>query len=177
MALSIRWLAPAVAAFALVTVAGCGSESVEGSPTTTSGVAEPAFDPCTLPEDALRGVGVDPATAKPGIVGADRAGWNVCGWDASNFLLTLFQSNLSMEQVQKNPRNVDQVPVQVGSREAFTYHESGPTSDEYCDVAMGSSDGALLVRVEQRTSRPNPVADPCGRAVEIANVLDGRVPS
>ena len=58
------------AACALVAASGCGADKV--SVTGVSAGAEPAFDPCTLPDDAVRAVGADPASRDPGIFGCSR---------------------------------------------------------------------------------------------------------
>jgi hypothetical protein len=159
-----------------VAAVSCGTEAVQVSPTTRSAAVDPAFDPCTLPDDALRGAGVDPATEESGVFGLDYPSANVCGWTGKGFLLSVFQVGKPIGDVKSNPRNMEFVSAPVGSRDAFTYREAGYASDEYCDVAFGNTEGSVLIRVEQQTSRPNPVADPCGVAVRTANTLDDSIP-
>lgn len=38
-------------------VVGCGSETVEGNPTTATQSGQPSFDPCVLPDEPLVATG------------------------------------------------------------------------------------------------------------------------
>ncbi|MFD4182880.1 DUF3558 domain-containing protein [Rhodococcus sp. NPDC058514] len=166
-----------LAVCALVTAVGCGSESVSGSPSTASPESgQPSFDPCTIPDEALREVGVDPATEDPDFLGVEATGWEVCGWAADWYFVTVFATTRSIDEVKSNPRNTGFAPAVVGSRNAFTYHEVGGDPDRgLCDVAFGVGNESVLVRVAKKGSAELR-DDPCAVAIRTAVGLDDDLP-
>ena len=140
-------------------VVGCGSQTVEGTPTAATQPGQPSFDPCTLPDQALVAAGVDPATEDPDFFGVRMQGWNLCKWSDGWYFLGVAATTIPIEAVRENPRNTAITPVSVGTRDAFSYREATPDNYEYCDVAFQSTDGAVIVRAEKKgsgrcTSRP-----------------------
>ncbi|HEY5857017.1 MAG TPA: DUF3558 domain-containing protein [Aldersonia sp.] len=156
-------------------VVGCGSETVQGSPTPATQAGQPAFDPCLLPDAALVAAGVDPATKDPDFFGVRLQGWNLCAWDADWYFLGVAAMTHSVDDVRANPKNTEIAPAVVGNRDAFTYREVSDTDRKYCDVAFGSSDGTILIMVDTKGSR-HAVEDPCVVATRSANALDPYLP-
>jgi len=163
------------AACIVFAVVGCGSQTVEGSPTAATQPGQPLFDPCTLPDEALVAAGVDPATEDPDFFGVRMQGWNLCKWSASTYFLGVAATNIPIESVRKNPRNTAITPVTIGTRDAFSYREATPDNDEYCDVAFQSTDGAVIVRASMKRSA-DAQADPCAIAISSAQALDPFIP-
>lgn len=163
------------AACILFAVVGCGSEVVEGSPTPATRAGQPAFDPCLLPDEALVAAGVDPSTQDPDFMGVRKQGWNVCTWAADWYFLTVFATDHGIDEVRANPNNTELAPVAVGSRDAFTYREVTDRNRERCDVAFGTTDESVLIRVAKKGSR-DAEEDPCAVVVRTANELGPYLP-
>ncbi|WP_378406892.1 DUF3558 domain-containing protein [Rhodococcus daqingensis] len=163
-------------ALALVTTAACGTETVAGSPTIESPTAgQPTFDPCTLPDDALREVGVDPATEDPDVFGVQASGWELCKWRGNQAFLVVFSTLRPIDEIKSNPKNTEFTPVTIGARDAVTYRETSDTRRENCDVAFGTEGGSIMVRIVTKDPRyvlPNP----CELAVSATTTLDPHLP-
>ncbi|HEY5857464.1 MAG TPA: DUF3558 domain-containing protein [Aldersonia sp.] len=170
-----RGIRIALAVCIVCAVVGCGSQTVEGNPTAATQSGQPSFDPCTLPDQALVAAGVDPATQDAGVFGVQMQGWEVCGWTGDWFFLDVFSTTRGIEDVRGNPRNTDFAPVAVGSRDAFTYREVTDEERGTCDVAFGTENQSILVRVATKGSRET-LEDPCIVAVRSANILDPNLP-
>ncbi|MFD4182467.1 DUF3558 domain-containing protein [Rhodococcus sp. NPDC058514] len=159
-----------------MSTAACGADTVAGSPTIeSSDVGQPAFDPCTIPDEALRAVGVDPATEDPDIFGVQATGWEVCKWTGDWFGLSVFSTTQPIDEIKTNPRNTEFTPVGIGTRGAITYRETSDTRRENCDVAFGIEDGSVMVRIHGMVSRPA-LREPCEMAVLTATTLDPHLP-
>ncbi|HEY5857467.1 MAG TPA: DUF3558 family protein [Aldersonia sp.] len=170
-----RWGAGIAGAVCIVcAVVGCGSQTVEGSPTAATQSGQPSFDPCTLPDEALVAAGVDPESEDPDFFGVRKLGWNLCKWSAGWYVLGVAATKVPIEAVRENPRNTAITPVSVGARDAFTYREATPDSHEYCDVAYQSTDGPVIIRAEIDGWESQ--ADPCAVAVSSAQALDPFIP-
>ncbi|MFD4182469.1 DUF3558 family protein [Rhodococcus sp. NPDC058514] len=163
-------------ALALMSTAACGSETVAGSPTVeSSDVGQPAFDPCTIPDEALLAVGVDPATEDADVFGVQATGWELCKWTGAQQALVVFSSLRSIDEIKSNPRNAELTSVGIGTRDAVTYRETSDTHRENCDVAFGIDGGSIMVRIMTKDTRyvlPNP----CEMAVSTATTLDPYLP-
>jgi hypothetical protein len=156
-------------------LAGCGSESVAGEAVGTP-AGEPAFSPCDdIPDDALQAVGLDPATESKDILGVKQPGWNLCRWNGSEHIMTVFATTHTLDDVRSNERNTEFVPEVIGGREAFTYREVSDRDRESCDVAIGSESGAVLIRVSYNFG-DRPAEDPCQVALKSAQQLEPSVP-
>lgn len=171
-----RWGAGISGAVCIVcAVVGCGSQTVEGSPTAATQSGQPSFDPCTLPDQALVAAGVDPATEDPDFFGVRKQGWNLCKWSDRWYFLGVAATNIPIQAVRENPRNTAITPVSVGTRDAFTYREATPDNYEYCDVAYQSSDGSIIIRADMKHSAEEQT-DPCAIAISSAQALDPFIP-
>lgn len=134
-------LLTAVSVLALLT--GCSGD-VTG--TATAGHAE-AFDPCTIPDDAIAAAGLDPAT-KSNITddGYITPGWDICSWEASStedwyYLSASFSRNFNMDDVRNNPHNSNFAPASIVGREAVYYHNSVVAETDICDIAFQTKQG------------------------------------
>ncbi|WP_280198350.1 DUF3558 domain-containing protein [Nocardia cyriacigeorgica] len=172
-------------AAAVLGVAGC-SGSTEGSPTAvesaaaSQGSAEGSgsaaastsadsaeaglWDPCALPESAITGTGLDPASKQPGIAKVDfgDAGWEICSWKASAgwYSLTIFSGEPTLDEVKARDDFTDFTSTTVGSHPAVQYRTTGAGSDLSCDVAVGLEQGTVMFSVVARPS-VGAKEDPC----------------
>ncbi|WP_433608920.1 DUF3558 family protein [Prescottella agglutinans] len=166
------------AAVAVLALTGCGSTSVEGQAETTKAQAgEPTFDPCSVPDDALREIGVDPASARRDIVGVKQPGWSLCGWNDPDvsFFVTIFAAGLPLDAILANERTVDPVPVDLAGRDAFTIREKSDTRNEHCDVLVTAGPDTLMLRTSFAKGLP-PSESPCPQAIKNAKLLEPSLP-
>lgn len=138
-------------------VAGCGT--VEGAAVPKNPTAsEPAFDPCDdIPDEAIRAIGMDPATEARDILGVHQPGWNICGWNNATHSVAVFSSNYSIEDVRRNPSNEEFADLMVRDRSAVQYRTAGYPS--VCDIAVPSVVGSVLVTAS--SIRELSEGDPC----------------
>lgn len=167
----------ALVAFAATSwlVAGCDTTSVEGSPTGTSTAMNAGlFEPCDIPAEALRAAGVDPASKEPDVFGVQRTGWEVCGWTASWYYLSVFSTEHSFDEVKSNPNSTDFRPASVPGRDAVSSRETAYPVGELCDISFATSEGTVIVRASKKGGVPAQ-EDPCvvaeRSAVSLNNVL------
>ncbi|QKT09478.1 DUF3558 domain-containing protein [Rhodococcus sp. W8901] len=166
----------AVAAVGVLSLVGCGSTSVEGqADPATPGAAEPSFDPCSIPDEALRAAGMDPTTESRDILGVKQPGWSLCNWSGSNRLITIFASGRTLDEVRSNERFTDFTPVDVGGREAFTVREVSDKRNEYCDVVFTSGSDTVMIKSGYYTNQ-TPPEGPCPLAIRNAGLFEPSIP-
>lgn len=164
----------------VVTVAGCSLDTeIRGHATKT--VPAALFDPCTLPVDALRGIGVDPATAAPDFFGVQSEGWEVCAWEADWYFVTVATTDMTVAEFRTRPKNTDFRPVTVGTRDAYTFRSIYESEQALCDLTYPSSRGTLLIRASakgtERGREGGLPEDPCDVTVRTALTLDPFIPN
>jgi len=157
-------------------LAGCGSTSVEGQAETPAPAqGEPAFDPCTIPDDALRAAGMDPTTESRDILGVKQPGWSLCHWRGSNQLMTVFATGRPLDEVRANERFTDFTPVDLDGRNAFTFREVSDTLNQYCDVVFSSGSDTVMIKSGYYTNQ-TPPEGPCPLSIRNAQVLAPSIP-
>ncbi|MGW0022060.1 DUF3558 domain-containing protein, partial [Rhodococcus sp. NPDC003382] len=158
----------------LLPLAGCASSnSVTGRALKVT--PSELFDPCTLPDDALRSVSVDPLTERPGFAGAQSEGWAVCAWEGEWYFLSIFTTDISVEELRARPKNTDFRSVTVGKREAVTFRSVYEIQNDLCDLAYPTSQGTVIIRVNTKANLA-PQEDPCAISLRTAIDLDPRIP-
>ncbi|MFD4468311.1 DUF3558 domain-containing protein [Rhodococcus sp. NPDC058505] len=162
-------------AAAAVAVAGCGTVSGEAGPEQPT-ASNPAFDPCDdIPDDAIRAVGMDPATESRDILGVHQPGWNLCGWNNATHFLSVLATNYSIEDVRRNADYESFSDSTIGERSVVQYHDATDRAGTDCDLATASAGGAVVISVSESGERP---ADqqPCSVVWEAATTLLPFVP-
>ncbi|MFD4292885.1 DUF3558 domain-containing protein [Rhodococcus sp. NPDC058505] len=158
-------------------LAGCGPGPVSGD-AEAAGVAagEPVFSPCDdIPDEVLRGIGVDPATESRDILGVKQPGWNICKWMGGGPALSVFATTYTLDDIRAKDGNGEFADIEIGGRPAFTYRVDSDLDRRDCDVAVESAEGAVLVSVAN--VGVDPVAeDPCATAVRRATGLMAYIP-
>ncbi|MDV2477623.1 DUF3558 domain-containing protein [Rhodococcus zopfii] len=153
-------------------LAGC-AVAVTGR--ATKEVPAELFDPCILPEDALRSVNVDPATERPGFAGAQSDGWEVCAWEAEWYFLSIFTTDATLEELRARPKNTDFRSVTVGRRDAVTFRSAYEIQNDMCDLAYRTSHGTVIIRANTKANL-SPEEDPCAVSLRTAIDLDQHIP-
>lgn len=173
-----RWGVPVLAAVGALVLVGCGSTSVEGQAETAKPQAgEPTFDPCSVPEDVLRTIGVDPASEERDIMDVKQPGWSLCSWNEPNraFYLTIFATGMPLDSILANERTVDPTPIDLAGRDAFTIREKSDTRNEHCDVLVTAGPDTLMVRTDYGKGLPSSES-PCPLAIKNAQLLEPSLP-
>ncbi len=188
-------------AAAVLGVAGC-SGSTEGSPTAVESTAasqgsgersgtgtaaastsakpdEAAlWDPCALPESAISGTGLDPASRESGIANVDftDAGWKTCDWRATAgwYNFGMYSGTPTLDEVRARPDYTSFEPRSLGSREAVQFRDTGATAHLTCAMAVAVPQGIVMFDVQARAS-VGAKEDPCAvldrHAADLAEYL------
>ncbi len=167
----------------VATVAGCSkSTSQTSAPTTTDTAAATAalWDPCSqIGDEVLQKLGVDPSTKEAGIGGGVQAppGWKGCTWhDTPNwgFSITVWSSNLTIQDVKKKPGNIDFTNVTVADRDGMQYRTASNTSQDSCHVNFPSTQGFFEISI--LNVDPQEQSSPCDHAISAANIIVPNLP-
>ncbi|VFB00990.1 Protein of uncharacterised function (DUF3558) [Nocardia cyriacigeorgica] len=166
-------------AAAVLGVAGC-SGSTEGSPTAVESAATSAasgetsgggsaaastsakseegalWDPCALPESAISGTGLEPASKESGIANVDftDADWKTCDWRATAgwYNFGMYSGTPTLDEVRARPDYTSFVPRSVGAREALQFRDTGATAHLTCAMAVAVPQGIVMFDVQARAS-------------------------
>ncbi len=141
-----------------------GSESsqsagTDGAAASTTAASEEAelWDPCALPESAISGTGLDPASKESGIAETDftDAGWEICTWRATAnwYDVTIFSGTPTLAEVEARPTFTGYTPKTVGSHRATQYVPVGATKDLECATAVELQQGVVMIKVQARASK------------------------
>jgi hypothetical protein len=157
---------------------GCGSESVAGEAEAVgAGAGEPVFSPCDdIPDEALRGVELDPATESQDIAGVKQPGWNICMWRGPEHALSIFATTYTMDEVRSNKKFEEFHPIVLGDRSGTTFREVADKDRRRCDVAFESDGGAILLAISYLGGMPV-VEEPCAVATRTTQQLLPLLPS
>lgn len=161
-----------------LSLAGCADATAPDRTGPAGDAAgEPTFSPCDdIPDEVLRGMGLDPATEERDIVGVPQPGFHICDWRGRGYSVGVFATVRSMDDVRRSDRNEEFQPVVVGSREAMTYREVADADRRRCDVAVSTGDGVVLINVMYPGVDPV-LEEPCTVAVRTANQLERFLPN
>ncbi|RVW02556.1 DUF3558 family protein [Rhodococcus spongiicola] len=166
-----------VAAASVLALVGCGSGG-EGQAETKAQSEEPVFDPCSVPEDVLLAIGVDPATEERDIMGVKQPGWSLCSWRETDraFYFTIFATGRPLDAIRTNERAIDVTSIDLPGRgEAFTFRETSDTLNKHCDVLLTAGPDTLMLRTSLAKGLP-PAESPCPQAIENAKLLEPSLP-
>ncbi|GGF99897.1 hypothetical protein GCM10007304_12260 [Rhodococcoides trifolii] len=160
-----------VAVVGLALVAGCSGQTVAGTPVVDANSFE-LFDPCEIPAESVRAAGADPDdVVARDYFGVEAEDWDLCGWDAGWFYLTVLSTTHTFQQIKDNPQSYDFQTVPVGARDAVSYIDKSDTNRDVCEVAFAWTRGAIVVSIDTKGGLAK-AEDPCAVAVRSANVLD-----
>ncbi|MEU4708888.1 DUF3558 domain-containing protein [Nocardia salmonicida] len=150
-----------IAGLAVVGLAGCGSgESTSKGATTT---AKPVlWNPCTeISDAALTEAGVDPATEEKGVAGVPQSGWEICGWEGSNYALTVYTTDKPVSYFEQKPGNINFTDIAIANRQGRQFRVQGDTRNLWCDVVFPSEQGVVQLAVGNSAIADGPLEDPC----------------
>ncbi len=147
---------------------GCGTVAGEAKPYDPT-ASQPVFNPCDdLSDDAVRAVGMDPATEARDILGVQQPGWNICEWDGPAYALGVAATNFTLDDVRRNPEFKGFEQVELPGRDAIQFRSATGVNDDRCYVATPSGSGTVLISATLPVGRPG---DPCALALDGTRAL------
>ncbi|GAA0510065.1 hypothetical protein GCM10011581_42620 [Saccharopolyspora subtropica] len=159
---------------------GCGgprgaeAPSSTNQPPTNETSALASLDPCTvLPQAELQSIGV----TKPGEFVDQGTGESGCDFNAGDFLLTIYKAekdDLSYWRGQRDNFAVFE-PNQVGSRNGIKAVTKGSEGQGLCRQIMESGGGSVSIAITYRADKIQG-NDPCAKALEIARLVEPKLP-
>ncbi|WP_082875648.1 DUF3558 domain-containing protein [Nocardia pseudobrasiliensis] len=184
-----RSLKVVFAAAVAVGVAGCGpstdgpsSSSTQTVPTTTAAAttsAAPAvWDPCTIPDSAIGGLGLNVATKDNKIAGTEFDGWKVCHWAAGDkkYDFTMLSSSHTLAEARQRTDYQEYSDTTVGSHPSLQYRPVGSGRDLNCWISAEISSGIVDFKVTNRYGSSG-LGDPCAEVHRLADGLAQYLPS
>ncbi|MFE6924756.1 DUF3558 domain-containing protein [Nocardia sp. NPDC057663] len=171
-------------------VVGCGdtgsgatspptsSVSVAASPTSVDAEAT-VWDPCSLPDSAVSGVGLNAGSKKKDVAGVDFTGWKVCSWMDSEKKYTfavMASEHTLAESRQRTSEYTGWSDLTVGSHNALEFRPIGSANDVACYVSVEVPTGSVDFKVQNRVSAVG-AAEPCGEARRLSTALVQYLPA
>lgn len=149
-------------------VAGCST--VDGDAQAVDPAAhEPAFDPCSdIPDDAIRAVGMDPASEGRDILGVHQPGWKLCSWNDDSVAVSVYSAGRALDEIRSNPDFLDFADTVVDGAAGLVFRRSAEPASVRCYVAFGGNDQLVMVAV---TVGGVEDGEPCERAHEAASTF------
>lgn len=134
------------------------TSAIESAATSTSSKPDEGalWDPCALPESAVSGTGMDPASKESGIAEVDftEGGWKICSWkaDASWYWLTISSGTPTLDEVKARDDFTEFTDTTVGSHRAVQFRKAGSARDLRCNVAVEVPQGIVMFAAGARAS-------------------------
>lgn len=183
------WKAVGIAALGLV-VAGCGGGESGTAAPTTSGVSVAAsptsvdaeakvWDPCSLPDSAISGVGLNVGSKKKDVAGVDFTGWKVCSWtdaDKKYTFAVMASEHTLAESRQRTSEYTGWTDLEVGTHRALEFRPVGSANDVACYISVEVPDGSVDFKVQNRVSAVG-ASEPCGEALRLSTALVQYLPA
>ncbi|NKR58029.1 DUF3558 domain-containing protein [Rhodococcus hoagii] len=129
-------------------LAGCAAETAGEAAPQGKAAGEPVFSPCDdIPDQAIVGIGMDPATESRDIFDVHQPGWSICGWNSDQYSLSVFSTVRSLDELSQNDDYTEFEPVQVGDRDAVVFRSVSypPTQRSY--LAVGTAEGMVMASI------------------------------
>ncbi len=172
---------------AVMTTVLCGVLAAAGCSTTESGNAQPSaatdqaaataalWDPCTqIPDSTLTSLGLDVASKRSGILGAEEPGWKICGWEDAefppNYGVGAYSTIHTIDEVRAKPTNIAFSDVVVAGRSGVQYRQTHNDANEECSLAFPTASGFAQIDLLNSSTKSKSVP-PCDRLKPIAEAI------
>ena len=129
----------------------CGTDTspAHASPAPSHQHTPQPWDPCTVPDTAIRTAGLRTETKSSDYIGGDLpTGWKMCFWESSKvwYRLTIFSTPRSLAGLKGDAGRVkDPQTVDVSGKEGIQYRDQVVRSG--CDVAVGYGSRTVITAV------------------------------
>ncbi|WP_194289760.1 DUF3558 domain-containing protein [Nocardia macrotermitis] len=167
----MRALAIAAGLFVVLSVAGCNKTSGSETAAPTTLADAQLWDPCSLSDSAVKAAGVNPSSKDTNAFGAPQAGWKGCVWRNDTYVLSVYSTSHTIDEVRSNTNFKNIHDVDVSGRQALSYTEQG----EDCGVDFPTSKGVVEIIARKLGTAATPV-DECAVALSSANSLNSSIP-
>lgn len=160
---------------AAVVLAGCGGAANEAPPPSPPPNVLAGLDPCALLSgQELASFGF----AEPGEFIDQGVGEQGCEFDSEAFMLSLYKSEEGNRAYWDERRDNFSVfePNQVGDRQGLKLVTHGAVGLGICHQTVFAGPGSVSVQVTSGGESPEGV-DACAKAMEIAEVVESRLPA
>ncbi|MFY2787130.1 DUF3558 domain-containing protein [Rhodococcus sp. MALMAid1271] len=167
-------------------VAGCGGVTegaAAAAPSTTAVAATEsttAWDPCTIPDEAIEAAGLAVETKKANLVGERPISpdWSTCFWrnplPESWYLVGVFSSMFSLDYLR------DEGPFEqftaIDGFDGLRFQRKIKYDEVSCGIAIGHDNGVVYLMLDG-LARTEPLADPCVEVERLARSLRPSLPS
>lgn len=145
-----------ILAGALLVITGCdASPGQPGVPTTTEDAAAAdanLWDPCSIDEDLLRQVGVDPATRDDTISGVrDVGGWRLCSWKdkpvRGSYSLGVWSTVHTIEESKQDANNIEFTDIAVAGRSGTQFKRADDPEGDVCYLSFPADGQSIEISV------------------------------
>ncbi|WP_062991455.1 DUF3558 domain-containing protein [Nocardia anaemiae] len=179
---------------AVLALAGCNNDSVDGTPTpsstkasasttaaaTTSKDPEAAiWNPCDIPDSAISALGLNTASKDTTVAGVDPTGWKVCGWLSApkTYNFGILSSEHTLEETSQRSDYVDYLWTTVASHRALQFRPPGATYELTCWLGVEVPHGMVEFKVMNRYGTSGPQAgEPCAEVRRLTEALAQYLP-
>lgn len=146
---------------AVLALAGC-SKAVDGQPEASGAplTKEQLFDPCTVPESALVGVGADPTSKDDNPFSVQRAEWKGCMWSAGDHFISILATTHTLPEYRTNDHYHDFKDVTISGRVGLQYGLGNRKPADECGIVFDSAQGRIEVIATKKLSSKSTI-DPC----------------
>ena len=170
-----------------VLVAGCGGVTdgaPAAAPSTTPSVATPAstaaWDPCTIPDEAIEAAELAVETKKANLVGERPISpdWSTCFWlnplPDTWYTLGIFSSTFSLDYLREGGPFEQFTPID--GFDGLRFQRKIKYDEVSCGIAIGHDNGVVYLMLDG-LARTEPLADPCVEVERLARSLRPSLPS
>ncbi|WP_072806942.1 DUF3558 domain-containing protein [Rhodococcoides yunnanense] len=163
---------------AVLLASACGN-GVEGTP--VAGSPAKAWDPCSIPAQAIETAGLDSASQRSWSQGVVVEAWPMCMWrgpkaDPWYFLSIRFSTEYTLDDARANPAYREMVDTTVQQRRAVVYRTSTDTPAQSCYLALETASGIAKIDVDAMGGIPAK-SDPCSILLDLTSILAEQVPA
>ncbi|MFI8976637.1 DUF3558 domain-containing protein [Nocardia asteroides] len=168
---------------------GCADSEPDSGATSTSGVSVAAspssvdaeakvWDPCSLPDSAVSGVGLNAGSKESGVAGVDFSGWKVCNWtdQGRKYGLAILSSEHTLAEVRQRPDYSEWNPLMIAGHAALEFRPTGAIHDQTCFVAVEVPAGTVAIKVQNRYSAVG-AQPPCSEAERLTEAFVQHFPT
>ncbi|WP_084787016.1 MULTISPECIES: DUF3558 domain-containing protein [Nocardia] len=171
---------------AVVATVLCGVLAAAGCSTTETGNAQPSttdqaaataalWDPCSqIPDSTLTSVGLDVASERSGILGAEEPGWKICRWEDQefppNYSVGAYSTVHTVDEMRAKPDNIEFQDVVIAGRSGVQFRQRQYNANEDCSFMFSTASGFAQLDVLNTGVKAKSVP-PCERLKPIAEAI------
>lgn len=136
------------------------------------------YHPCyEIPDHVLQDAGIDPESARADFAGHPKAGWRICKWDGTGYVLAAWLSVYEIDDLLRNEDFHAFRNVVVNGRDAIEFRKVDDENDSGCKIAYSTPPGMAWIEIFVLREEMFPTGEtPCSRALAHAAELEAYLP-